>query len=113
MSSILDRLNHEFETFGRKAQSALDEGRVQIELLRLKRKRDTTAADLGRLYHKRERGGDVLQGRIEGLLIRMDDLEAAIRKTERQAGTIKAEAETVDAPADPTPSDSAPQDPAP
>lgn len=98
MSSILTRLNQELETFGRKAQSALDEGRLQIEVLRLRRKRDTTAMDLGRLYHKRERGGEVPGERIEGLLLRMDELEAAIRKTERQMGAVKAEAETVDTP---------------
>lgn len=98
MSSIISRLNQELETFGRRAQSALDEGRLQIELLRLRRKRDTTAMDLGRLYHKRERGGDIPGERIEGLLLRMDELEAAIRKTERQMGAVKAEAETVETP---------------
>ncbi len=96
MSSLISRLNQELETFGRRAQSALDEGRLQIELLRLRRKRDTTAMDLGRLYHKRERGGEVPGERIEGLLLRMDEVEAAIRKTERQMGAINAEVETVE-----------------
>lgn len=103
MSSIISRLNQELETFGRRAQSALDEGRLQIELLRLRRKRDTTAMDLGRLYHKRERGGDIPGERIEGLLLRMDELEAAIRKTERQMGAVKAEAETVETPEEQAP----------
>jgi hypothetical protein len=105
MSSIISRLNQELETFGRRAQSALDEGRLQIEVLRLRRKRDTTAMDLGRLYHKRERGGEVPGERIEGLLLRMDELEAAIRKTERQMGAVKAEAETVETPDEPEASD--------
>jgi 50S ribosomal subunit-associated GTPase HflX len=45
-STLFDRLNTELEAFGRKAQSALDEGKLQIELLRLRRRQDN-ARDLG------------------------------------------------------------------
>ena len=34
-STLFDRLNHELEAFGRKAQAALDEGKLQIELMRV------------------------------------------------------------------------------
>jgi len=37
-STLFDRLNQELEAFGKKAQAALDEGKLQIELLRQKRK---------------------------------------------------------------------------
>ena len=57
-STLFDRLNTELEAFGRKAQSALDEGKVQIELLRVRRRQDNAARDLGILIHRRERGGD-------------------------------------------------------
>jgi hypothetical protein len=45
--TLFDRLNQELEAFGKKAQAALDEGKLQIELLRLRRRRDNAARDLG------------------------------------------------------------------
>jgi hypothetical protein len=84
-STLFDRLNQELEAFGRKAQAALDEGKVQIELLRVRRKRDSAARDLGLLIHRRERGGEVEPHRVDALLLRLDELEAEIARLERQA----------------------------
>jgi flagellar biosynthesis chaperone FliJ len=83
-STLFDRLNQELEAFGKKAQAALDEGKLQIELLRMRRRRDNAARDLGGLVHRRERGKDAEPRRIEGLLVRMDELEAAIARLELQ-----------------------------
>jgi 50S ribosomal subunit-associated GTPase HflX len=83
-STIFDRLNRELEAFGRKAQSALDEGKLQIELLRLRRRQDNAARDLGLLIHRRERGGEAEPRRIDALLLRLDDLERDIARLERQ-----------------------------
>ena len=83
-STLFDRLNQELEAFGRKAQAALDEGKVQIELLRVRRKRDGAARDLGLLIHRRERGGEVEPRRVDALLLRLDELEAEIARLERQ-----------------------------
>ena len=92
MANIFDRLNQELESFGRKAQAAFDEGRFQLELIRLRRQRDDAASSLGKLYYKRERGKEVDQVRIDALMLRLDDIEAAIEKVEKQMGSIKAEA---------------------
>jgi outer membrane murein-binding lipoprotein Lpp len=83
-STLFDRLNHELEAIGKKAQAALDEGKLQIELLRTRRKRDNTARDLGMLVYRRERGREVEAARIDALLLRLDDLEAEIARLERQ-----------------------------
>lgn len=92
MATIFDRLNQELESFGRKAQAAFDEGRFQLELIRLRRQRDDVSCSLGKLVYKRERGKEVDQVRIDALLLRLDDIEAAIDKVEKQMGSIKAEA---------------------
>jgi hypothetical protein len=84
-SGLFDRLNQELEAFGKKAQAALDEGKLQIELLRLRRKQDNAARDLGLLIHRRERGGEVDQRRVDGLLVRLDDLEGEIARLEQMA----------------------------
>jgi 50S ribosomal subunit-associated GTPase HflX len=83
-STLFDRLNHELEAFGKKAQSALDEGKLQIELLRLRRRQDNAARDLGLLIHRRERGGEAEPRRIDALLLRLDDLERDVARLERQ-----------------------------
>lgn len=83
-STLFDRLNHELEAFGRKAQAALDEGKLQIELLRARKRRDNAARDLGMLVFRRERGGEVEVRRIDALLLRLDDLEAELTRLDRQ-----------------------------
>jgi outer membrane murein-binding lipoprotein Lpp len=83
-STLLDRLNQELEAFGKKAQAALDEGKLQIELLRLRRRLDRAARDLGLVVHRRERGGDAEPRRFDALMLRLDDLQAEIARLERQ-----------------------------
>jgi hypothetical protein len=83
-STLFDRLNQELEAFGKKAQAALDEGKLQIELLRLRRRQDRVARDLGILVHRRERGGETESRRFDALMLRLDDLEADVARLERQ-----------------------------
>jgi hypothetical protein len=101
MSSLFDRLNQELESFGKRAQAALDEGKSQIELLRVKRQRDVVARDLGMFVHRRERGGESDPRRYDALMLRFDDLEAQIAVLEREVGSAhRAAASGV---AEPTP----------
>lgn len=88
-STLFDRLNQELEAFGRKAQWALDEGKLQIELLRLRRKQDQAARDLGLLVHRRERGGEADPARVDALLLRLDELAAQIARLEGQIQEAK------------------------
>ena len=83
-STLFDRLNQELEAFGKKAQAALDEGKLQIELLRLRRRQDNAARDLGLLVHRRERGGELEPRRIDALMLRLDDLQQEIGRLESQ-----------------------------
>jgi outer membrane murein-binding lipoprotein Lpp len=83
-STLFDRLNQELEAFGKKAQAALDEGKLQIELLRVRRRRDNAARDLGLLVHRRERGREAEPRRIDALMLRLDDLQAEITRLEQQ-----------------------------
>ena len=116
MPTILDRLNHELESLGRRAQAALDEGKLQIELMRIRRQRENAARDLGFLVHRKERLGAVEQTRIDAQLLKLDDLDAEIASLERQLATVRAETTTVsDTPApvhaQPAPAEEVPIDP--
>lgn len=95
MAGILQRLNSELETFGKRAQQALDEGRLQLEKFRLQRDRDEAARKLGYLAHRRERGQTVDPLELDAWLVRIDNLDAAIAKVEREAAATKGEMVTV------------------
>jgi hypothetical protein len=88
-STLFDRLNQELEAFGKKAQAALDEGKLQFELLRLRRRLDTAARDLGLMVHRRERAGETEPRRIDALMLRIDDIQAEITRLERQIAESK------------------------
>lgn len=95
MANLFDRLNKELEDFGKKAQSAFDEGRVRLDLMRLRRKQDNTARDLGLLYYQKKREGEADKEQIEAMLTRLDDLKRRINEFEEQIRTARANA-TVD-----------------
>jgi hypothetical protein len=84
MAELLDRLNRELGTIGRRAQAAIGDGKLQLELLRLRRMQDNAARDLGLLIHRRDRGRDVDLRRIDSLLFRLDDLETQIGRIEAE-----------------------------
>lgn len=95
MARILDRLNQELESFGKKAQQALDEGKLQLERFRLQRERDEAAKRLGYLFHRRDRGRTVDPLEIDAWLVRMDNLDSEIARVEREIAAKKGEAVTV------------------
>ena len=95
MANLFDKLNKELEDFGKKAQSAFDEGRVRLDLMRLRRKQENTARDLGLLYHQKERGGEGDQEQIDAMLTRLDGLKSEITELEEQIRNARASA-TVD-----------------
>ncbi len=95
MAGILDRLNTELEQFGRKAQAALDEGKLRLEFFRLRREQDETARDLGRKVHRRERGGESDPAAIDGLMLKLDQLDAEITRVERAIASVGGEAVSV------------------
>jgi hypothetical protein len=121
-STLLDRLNQELEAFGKKAQAALDEGKLQIEQLRVRRRRDQTARDLGLLVYRRERsGGESDPRRMDPLLLRLDELEAELarldgqiaRARQQRPGTGTGPTTSQEPPASPAPSATTAEAPAP
>lgn len=95
MAGIFDTLNRELEHFGKRAQQALDEGKLQLERFRLLRERDEAAKRLGILVHRRERGHATDGQEIDSWLNRIDTLESSISRVEREMAASKGEAVTV------------------
>ena len=90
MAQLFDRLNRELETFGKRAQAALDDGKLQIELLRHRRQQDRAASELGMLIYRRERGGQVEVRRIDAVMLRLDDLGTEITRLEARIAARKS-----------------------
>jgi hypothetical protein len=63
--------------------------------MRLRRKQENTARDLGLLYHQTERGGEGDQEQIDAMLTRLDGLKVEITELEEQIRNARASA-TVD-----------------
>jgi len=95
MAKILERLNSELEIFGKRAQRALDEGRLQLERFRLQRERDEAARKLGYLTYRRERGAKVDPLEVDAWLTRIDTLNEAIARVEREMSATRGELVTV------------------
>jgi len=93
-STLFDRLSQELEVFGKKAQAALDEGKLQIELMRVRRKRDHAARDLGLLIYKRERGSEIEARRTDALLLKLDGLEAELARLASQVDEARRQRPT-------------------
>ena len=60
----------------------LRDRKLQIELMRARKRRDHAARDLGLLVYRRERGGEVEPRRIDALFLRLDDLVADVTRLE-------------------------------
>lgn len=84
MSTLFDRLNQELEAFGKRAQEVFDDGRVRLDLMRVRNQRDAAARELGYLVHRRERGEEVEQGRIDAAMLKMDDLGKDVERLEKE-----------------------------
>ena len=95
MSGIFDRLNTELEQFGRKAAAALDEGKLRLEFFRLRREHDEACRELGRLVFRRDRGGEPNATAIDGMMLKLDQLEAEIARVERAIASVGGEAVSV------------------
>src|SRR5215510_1683024 len=100
MSGILDKLNKELEQFGRRAQAALDEGKLQLEKMRLRREQDEAARQLGRLHYRKTRGQEVDALEFDAYLVKLDSHAASIAQVDRDIAATKteksAETETAD-----------------
>ena len=101
MSGILDKLNKELEQFGRRAQAALDEGKLQLEKMRLRREQDEAARQLGMLHYRKTRGQEVDPLEFDAYLVKLDNLATALARVDQDIAATKtekaAETETADA----------------
>lgn len=90
MGTLFDQLEKGLEDMARKAREVLDTGKLQLDLMGLRREQDAAARDLGLLAWQRARGTEVSPERFDALYLRLDDLAARIAGLERQVEAARA-----------------------
>jgi hypothetical protein len=79
-----DRIKTGIETLSRKANLALDEGRLRMDLLKVRRRRDNAARDLGYVVYRQSRGAPPAEGEVDALTKKMADADADMARIEDQ-----------------------------
>jgi len=87
--SLLDRFTAGLETLGKKANQALDEGKLRVELSRVHRRMDHAARDLGWLTYRQAKGSPAAPGDVEALTRRIAEGEAEAQRLEDQIAQVK------------------------
>lgn len=86
---LFDELERELDRAGEAAQQALDEGRLRVELHRVRRKADEAAAALGFAVHRARKAGQDLDAET------MTRLDAALAEQTAELDRIEAELATI------------------
>jgi len=107
---LIDRFAAGLETLGKKANQALDEGKLRVELARVRRRMDGAARDLGYLTYHQAKGTPPTPGDVESLTRRIAEGEEAVARLEAQIAQVKQRGTA--APADADPAAAASQPPA-
>lgn len=95
--SLIDRFAAGIETLGVKANQALDEGKLRMDLVRVRRRMDKAARDLGYLTYRQAKGTQSLPADVEALTRRIADGEADAARIEAEIEQVKQRSRTAPA----------------
>jgi uncharacterized protein YceH (UPF0502 family) len=90
--SLFDRMAAGLETLGKKANQAFDEGKLRVELVRVRRRMDNAARDLGYLTYRQAKGTAAAPADVEALTRRISDAEASVARLEAEIAQVKQRA---------------------
>ena len=89
--SLMDRVTAGLETLGKKANQALDEGKLRVDLLRARRRMDNAARNLGYVTYRQAKGQPAPEGEIESLTRRIAEAEAEIKRIQEEIEKLKGD----------------------
>ncbi len=78
--SLMDRVAAGLETLGKRANQALDEGKLRMELVGARRRMDAAARDLGYVTYRQAKGQTASGGEVEALTRRIAEAEAEVTR---------------------------------
>jgi hypothetical protein len=86
---LIDRLSDGFGRLGKAAGQALDETRLQMDIMRARKRKDGLARDLGYLVFRVSQGATAIPGEQEALVTRITDVEKEIDGLERKIRELR------------------------
>lgn len=102
---LFDRVAAGLDTLGRKANQALDEGKLRVDLARVRRRMDAAAQSLGYITYRQAKGEAASPTEIEALTRRIADAEGEVARIEASIAEVKRRGEQVASAAGTPPSD--------
>jgi len=86
---LFDRVAAGLDTLGRKANQALDEGKLRVDLARVRRRMDGAARSLGYVTYRQAKGEPASPAEIETLTRKIADAEADVARIEAALAEVK------------------------
>ncbi len=86
---LIDRISSGINLLADRTNQALDEGRLRLELMRVRRRRDNLARDLGYIAFRQAKGTAPADGEVDALVRRMEDCDAEIAKLDEQVRQVR------------------------
>ena len=111
--SIFDKVADGLDKIGRKTQQAFDEGKLRMDLGRVRRRKDTAARDLGILTYRQAKGEDLNPAAMDTLIRRIDSANDEIAAIEAEIAKVRGEApaKPAEPPAESPPAETPPAQP--
>ncbi len=79
---LFDRVSAGLDTIGKRANRALDEGKLRVDLARVRRRMDGAARALGYLTYRQAKGEAASPSEVETLTRRIAEAEAEVARVE-------------------------------
>ncbi len=102
---LFDRVAAGLDTLGRKANQALDEGKLRVDLARVRRRMDGAARALGYVTYRQAKGASASPTEVEGLTRKIAEAEAEVERIEAALAEVRRRGRAGEDPAAGTPPD--------
>jgi hypothetical protein len=87
--SLIDRVSAGLDKIGKRAEQAIDEGKLRIELGSVRRRKDAAARDLGYLTYRQSKGEVLQEGETEFLIRRIAKAAEEAARLEDQIAAVR------------------------
>jgi hypothetical protein len=99
---LWEKVQRELDRAGSAAKGALDEGKIRIEIFRVRQQADKAAQALGYAIHRARRDGKDLEAEVRDRLEKtLADHEAEAKKLEEELAKVLADSKAGEAPPPP------------
>ncbi len=100
---LLDKIQQGIGRIGTATGQMIDETRLQMDIMKERRRKDAVARDLGYLVYRTSQGATAGAGEQDALVTKITDIEKEIARLEAEARDLRSKAKGGKPPEQPTP----------